>query len=148
MTKYLILAATDISKPQKEQDSDQRHHRNITIDDDDNASENYRNTINTGNNPGKLKFILKAIDPPSEEFQVAFEYLGNVGRDPKSLIGSLIQLNNPDSCRGVLLLNMNQCSIIGNHGLTSNGIQDQQQFDVNDELIEELLFSDDALGLL
>lgn len=151
MTTYLILAAVDISKSNASQtENTQRNNRNITIDSEETGEGTVRstNSYSTAFN-GTIKFILKAIEPPSEELVTAFEYSGSCccGIDPKSLIGSIIKVNNPEFCRGILLLKSDQCQITKNNATsntnTSNNTNntnptqfDQDSFD--EDLIEEL----------
>ena len=169
MIKYLILAAGDISKSlQNEKDTNNANHRNMTTDDANEAeigstftispnpnhsSHSYSNHIgdqstSTSIGIGTLKLILKSIEPPSNDLITAFEYNGTCcppshRSNPKNLIGSIIQVNNPDFCRGILLLHANQCQIIHiNAGTSSNSII-IDSFD--DEIMEELFNEDDFL---
>ena len=131
MKRYLILAAADVSKAQQVTQSTSNpaapnpQHRNIPIDSDE--------PTDTRNIPksGCMKFILKEIFPnASEELITAFEYEGRIWKqgsiDPKAFVGKVLEVNASESCRGILLLQCEQCKIVGMEGMASNqdGIDD------------------------
>lgn len=117
MKKYLILAAVDISKPQQLSTSNSTtsnaQNRNITMDSDDSVD------TRSYTKNGCMKFILKEIFPKTiEELITAFEYEGRICSqlDPQLLIGKVLEVKGPsgmESCRGILLLQCDQCQIVG-----------------------------------
>lgn len=159
MRKYLILASADVSKPQQlaqsasastSSASANAQHRNITVDSDDPAD-----TINYNYNEftkiGSMKLILKEIFPKaSEELITAFEYEGRLcgsgsqpSIDPNSLVGKVLQVNGGGSseielCRGILLLQCDQCQIVG--GLAPTNRQNVMDDLFDDEDLLDLSF--------
>ena len=114
-TKYLILAIGDLSKSQKNPRIDNENHRNIIVEADE-INEPIWNRTSISSN-GCMKFILKQIEPPTDDLITAFEFEGSLmkksGLDANSLVGCcLIVKNVPDICRGILLLKAFDCQII------------------------------------
>lgn len=149
--KYLILAVGDVSKSQQNtQTTGNVNQRNITVETDEINEPIWNRTI-VGSN-GCMKFILKQIEPPADDLVTAFEFEGSVvkksGLDPNSLVGCCLIVNNPDICRGILLLKSSECHVIrhtnntaSNNVVMVNDITGEMDA-FGDDLIEELLDDD------
>lgn len=149
--KYLILALGDISKSQQNQKNDNGNHRNITVEADE-VNEPIWNRASVSSN-GCMKFILKPIEPPTDDLITAFEFEGSLvkksGLDANSLVGCYLIVNNPDICRDILLLKTVDCQIIRsmtNANVYNNNLNDDIIGDnidgLGDDLIEQLLDDD------
>lgn len=162
--KYLILAGGDISKSQQNVTKIDGN-RNITVETDEVNEPIWNRSVASSN--GCMKFILKPIEPPTDDLITAFEFEGSVvkksGLDANSLVGCCLIVNNPDICRGILLLKASDCQIIrlgnavsnSNTGATTNTnvnitttLNEPDDIDVlGDDLIEKLLDDDFSFSI-
>lgn len=149
--KYLILALGDLSKSQQNPKIDIVTHRNITVEADE-VNEPIWNRTSVSSN-GCMKFILKPIEPPTDDLITAFEFEGSLmkksGLDANSLVGCCLIVNNPDICRGILLLKAFDCQIIRPmtnntvyNGAVRNNSTNGDIDGLGDDLIEQLLDDD------
>jgi len=144
MHKFVILAVRDISKSEfsESENLNTAAQRNITTDTATNENEAYSNNIfwNRPNfmNSKCLKFILKPLEPPSENLITAFEFDGSIsghsGASTSSLCGSILEVaEGPlDYCRGILLLHRKKCKYITNQQGPIDIVDDQ----LDDDAIE------------
>ena len=143
MHKFVILAVRDISKSEFTENASLKTgaQRNITTD-TNNENDNSTNYFNRNTVSSKcLKFILKQINPPSEDLITAFEFDGSVVPSSKiplnSLCGSVIEISDSplDFCRGILLLHSQKCKIRTDVANSPNEFIDDQ---LDDDIIESL----------
>lgn len=144
--KCLILAAGDISKSQQNNTKNERaDHRNIVVETD----EPTWNRTSTSSN-GSIKYILKQIEPASEELVTAFEFEGsiskNIGVDLNSIVGCCLVVDNPDMCRGILLLKSSDCQIIRSNDSQINTNINRTSSSASVNIINDITADMDDLG--
>lgn len=127
MTKFMILAVADMTKSLQTQKDESfaknGNQRNMSIDADEQQSENIanwnRSSRNNSNQMGSLKLVLKPIDNEvntNKELITAFEYDGSLsklsGPDQNSLVGCILEYNSDlDFSRDILLLKSSHCRL-------------------------------------